>query len=391
MRPEGYQYLNIIRRHLDNDLTKIFNGQLIYPRQMEVHLPGNSKSPCNFACYYCQGRALKRQLGNWEEKGLSILEQLKGAIPYYIYGGAYTEPLMNRYLLEYLKMTKKYNNNFGIHTNGSLFALLEDEIGLCSSIAELATSCYDYVSISLDAGNTESHCKTKKIKKDWFSEIIQGIKILKKLRGGRAFPVIRVCYLMNEFNYSEKEIASIVALMKTTEVDSLRFSIPYDLYGKDFEVVKKYKKRFEIPFGTICENIVRPHLSKTTAEKPYIFWHPPGFQDVEKMNFKQCIYSYYQITFGADGNIYRCSSSASPSFTHAVLGEITDDFAEFNRMVLANHNPNWDAHTCFKAGTRCNRIALEINDAWNKGELKTYAKERERSPDRIRILGKEAI
>lgn len=369
VRPEGYQYLNIIKNHLGNDLSRIFNGELIYPRQMEVHLPGDGKRPCNFNCFYCQGRALQRPVGHWEKKGLVILEDLKGAIPYYIYGGAYTEPLMNRYLIEYLKMTKKYHNNFGIHTNGSLFAPLEDEIGLCSSIVKLAASPYDYISISLDAGNTESHCQTKNIKEDWFSTIIEGIKVLVKMRGNKTYPAIRICYLMNKFNSSEEEINDIVEMMKRLKVDTLRFSVPYDLYGKDFEIVKRYRNEFEIPFGKICKNIVRPHLSKDMSERPYIFWHPPGFQDVQKMCFKQCIYSYYQITFAADGFVYRCSSSASPSFRQARLGQITDDFAEFNRMVLANHNPNWDANRCFKTGARCNRIALEINDAWNNGKL----------------------
>lgn len=391
MRPKEYQYLNIILKHLGNDLTKIFNGRLIYPRQLEVHLPGDGKRPCNFNCYYCQGRALKKGLGLWEEKGLVILEKLKGAIPYYIYGGAYTEPLMNRYLLEYLKVAKKYNNNFGIHTNGSLFVTLEDRIRLCSSINELAESPYDYISISLDAGSRVSHCKTKNVKKDWFGEVVEGIKILVKLRGSNNFPAIRICYLMNEFNSSKEEIESIVSLMKKIKVDSLRFSVPYDLYGKNFTEVKEYREKFEIPFGKVCENIVKPYLSQTMLEKPYIFWHPPGFQDVGKMCFQQCIYSYYQITFGADGHVYRCSSCASPTFKHAILGKITDDFEEFKRMVSLNHDPSWDAHTCFKAGARCNRIALEINEAWNKGELHACGQERKNSADRIRVLGKEAL
>ncbi len=378
MRPKEYQYLNIIREHVGNDLSRIFNGELIYPRQLEVHLPGNGVKACNFNCYYCQGKILKQPLGKWEEKGLNLMEQLKGIIPYYIYGGAYTEPLMNEYLLEYLKLTKKYNNNFGIHTNGSLLLELEAENKFCSVATNIATSHHDYISISLDGGSTTSHCKVKNIKKDWFSEIIEGIRLLSKLRGQKNYPSIRVCYLMNSLNSDISDIENIVRLMKEIKVDSLRFSVPYDLYGKDFQKVKKYRDNFEIPFGKKCEKIVLPFVSKTRKEKPFIFWHPPGFQDVEKMCFKQCIYSYYQITFGADGHVYRCSSTGSPSFEHSILGKITDDLEEFNRMVLANHNPDWDPGICFKSGARCNRIALEINEAWEKkilGEVPKHKSE----------------
>ncbi len=369
MRPKAYKYTEIFKQHIDNDLRKIYNNTLIYPRQLEVHLPGDGSRPCNFDCYYCQGKALSRAVGRWEEKGLSLLAQLKGSIPYQIYGGAYAEPLMNRFLLEYLKMTKRFANSFGIHTNGSLFAALEEKNGFCSSLVKLAKSKQDYVSISLDAGNIKSHCQTKNVTEDWFSEIIKGISLLVRLRGRKNYPAIRICYLMNDFNSSPEEIAAIVSLMKGLKVDSLRFSVPYDLYGKKFESVRRYRERVEIKFGRVCEQTVKPYLSETLSERPYIFWHSPDFQDVGKMNFKKCVYSYYQITLGADGNVYRCSSCASPTFIHAILGKTTDNIADFNRMVLANHNPNWDASTCFNAGARCNRIALEINSAFNKGGL----------------------
>ena len=266
-------------------------------------------------------------------------------------------------------MTKKYDNNFGIHTNGSLLLELEEKNKFCSTLVDLATSHNDYISISLDGGCTNSHCKIKNVSKDWFSEIIEGIKLLVKLRGRNTFPSIRVCYLMNNINSGLEEIEGIVNIMKEIKVDSLRFSVPYDLYGKSFDQVKNYRNNFEIPFGDKCQQIVEPFVSCDVKEKPLIFWHSPLYQDVEKMDFEQCIYSYYQITFAADGNVYRCSSTASPSFAHSILGEITDDLAEFNKMVLANHNKDWDPHVCFKSGARCNRIALEINQDWSEQVL----------------------
>ena len=349
MRPKNYDYVDILKDHLGGSFEPVFKGDLIYPRQLEVHLPSDRKEACNFHCSYCQGGELDQSLGSWEEKGLRLMDQLKGAIPLYVYGGAYTEPLMNEYFLPYLEMTKKYNNNFGCHSNGSLLTELEKSIGFCSRLIELGDAEIDYYSCSLDAGSVESHSKTKNIKEDYFTRIIEGLRLLVSLRGNKKYPKIRVCYLMNKLNSSKEEIKSIVSVMKDIGVDSLRFSVPYMVYGRDFEEVGRYRNRNEIPFGAKCEETVAPYLSKSQDERPYIFWHGPGWQDVEKMVFKQCIYSYYQITYGADGYVYKCSSTASPSFPDNRLGKITGDLKEFQKMVLANHKEDFDTKICFSS------------------------------------------
>ena len=363
-RPVGYRYVDILKEHMGGDLSRVFDGQLIYPRQLEIHLPGDGVKPCDFECYYCQGRILRRPLGNWEEAGLRLLEKIAGRVDYQIYGGAYTEPMMNPWLFDYLEMTKRYGSSFGIHTSGS--RLLENEAW--SVVAGLADSVLDYVSISLDAGCRSSHSMTKHCSEKWWSRIIGGIRALVCERGSRDYPVVRICYLMNGINCRPEEIAGMVALAKDLGVDSLRFSVPYALYGWDFERVKVYRDLHEVPFGERCAKVVAPFLSAHVSERPFVFWHPPQFQDVLKMTFSECIYSYYQITLGADGDVYRCSSTASPSFPANRLGRITDDLEEFEAMVVANHNPEWNAATCFEAGARCNRIALEINEKWNEGK-----------------------
>lgn len=363
-RPAGYQYFNILSNHLGNDLTKIFNGELVYPRQIEIHLPGDHERACNFDCYYCQGRLLEQPLAPFEEDALKIVEQLKGRVPYFIYGGAYSEPLLNPYLLDFLKLTKKHGSYFGIHTNGSLLKQLEEKQSFLSELCQIATSGQDYLSTSLDAGTPESHMRTKNLKVNWFDEIIEGIRMAAKLRGNSHSPALRVCYLLNRFNSSEREINRIIEIMQDIKVDSLRFSIPYDLYGKDFTRVRRYKRIVEVKQNEIHAKVLKPLMSKDSQERPYVFYLPPECQDVDRMNFKQCIYSYYQITLAADGYVYKCSSTASPTFKMNRLGRITGDLNKLNEMILANHNPDFDPSTCFKVGARCNRIALEINTTW---------------------------
>lgn len=364
VRPTSYQYFKILKDHLGGDLKKIFNGKLVYPRQIEIHLPADHKKPCNFHCYYCQGRLLKQPLGPFEADALEVIDKLKGKVPYFIYGGAYSEPTLNPYMMAFLNMTKKHNSYFGIHTNGSNLKILEETQGWLTELCRIANDKQDYLSISLDAGTSESHMKAKNLDRDYFSEIIEGIKMAVKIRGNSKCPSIRVCYLLNAFNSSLKEIKGIIKIMKQLKVDSLRFSIPYDLYGKDFDKVRDYKNNIEFKQNIRYEKMLKPLMSNNFKEKPYIFYLPPSYQDVDEMNFKQCIYSYYQITIGADGYVYKCSSTATPTFKMARLGKMTNDFKEFEKMILKNHDSKFNAATCFRVGARCNRMALEINKSW---------------------------
>ncbi len=243
---------------------------------------------------------------------------------------------------------------------------LEKNQGWLTELCRIATDKQDYLSISLDAGTVKSHMVTKGLKTNWFDEIIDSIKMAVKIRGKSDSPAIRVCYLLNTFNASKKEIKGIVNLMKKIGVDSLRFSIPYDLYGKNFDRVKVYKKNIEIKQNKRFTKMLEPFISKNSKTKPYIFYLPPEYQDVEKMDYKQCIYSYYQITLGADGYVYKCSSTATSSFKMNRLGKIPSDLKKFNQMVLANHDSSFNPSICFKVGARCNRMALELNHKWSK-------------------------
>lgn len=362
-RPAEYQYFKILSDHLGGDLAKIFNGELVYPRQFEIQLPGDHKRACNFGCYYCQGRILEQPLDLCEEDALRMLDGLAGKCPYLSYGGSYTEPLLSPYLLDFFRLTKQHGSHFGLHTNGSLLKQLEETQSFLTQYFQITTpSGHDWLSISLDAGTPESHMRTKNLNVNWFDEIIEGIRMAVEIRGRDVSnPAVRVCYLMNRFNSSEREIKGIIEVMQEIGVDSLRFSIPYDVYGKDFDRVRQYKQNIEVKQDAIYSDMLDPLVSKNATSKPHIFYLPPFCQDVDRMKFEQCVYSYYQITVAADGYVYKCTSTASPTFSMNRLGKVTDDL---DAMILANQNPDFRPSTCFKVGARCNRLALEINAAW---------------------------
>lgn len=365
VRLRNYRYFKILEDHLGGNLKKVFNGELVYPRQVEFHLPADHKRPCNFNCFWCQGRFLKKPLDHWEIKALSLMNKLKDKISYYVFGGQYTEPAMNPYMMTFLATAKKYGANFGIHTNGSMLRVLEENQGWLTELCRVSTDEQDFLSVSLDAGTPESHMKGKGLEKDCFTDVIEGLRMTVKIRGKKNYPAIRIVYLLNEINSSEKEIKTMIKIAQDLKVDSLRFSVPYAFYGLHFEKVRNYRNKVELVKNKEYEKLLKPLMSKSKKETPYIFYFPPIWQDVYEMNFKQCIYPYYQISHGADGYVYRCSSSASATFKTHRLGKITDDLDEFNKMVLANQNPSWDARkNCWQKGCRCSRMALEINRYW---------------------------
>jgi hypothetical protein len=148
-------------------------------------------------------------------------------------------------------------------------------------------------------------------------------------------------------------------------VDSLRFSIPFACYNQSFDEVRKYKQMREMPMTNIYEKRLAPYLSSSQSERPYIFYTGPEFTDIDKFDFKQCLYCYYQITYGADGYAYKCSTTATPTMEMCRLGKITSDLDEFHGLLLKNANPNWNADTCFSKGARCNRMGLEINKKYS--------------------------
>jgi len=368
MRPPEYRYWNQLTNHLNDDAKAIFNGELIYPRQFEIHLPANHIVPCDLNCPHCAGKYFEKDLGVWEMDALELLDKLQGKIPYHIYGGAYTEPMMNPYFMTFLHMTKKHGNHFGIHTNGSLLNRLEEECGWLTELNRISTDKVDYLSVSLDAGFPWSWAKTKGTKQEGiYNEIIQGIRKAVKIRdqAGKGHAV-RICYLISPFSDSLENFLSIIETAQDIGVDSLRFSIPFANYNQTFEKVRAYKREWEVPQNTVYEDRLNPYLSKSLDEKPYVFYTGPEFTDIDKYDFKQCVYCYYQITYGADGYVYKCSTTATPTMPICRLGKITSDLEEFHQMILKNANPKWDANTCFASGARCNRMGLEINRIYDR-------------------------
>ena len=367
-RIDSYNYMKILTDWVSKD--DIFKKKFVWPRQMEIHLPANKDIACDFHCYYCQGSNLDMSLGMDEKKVLKLMEEIgPNTFEYYVYGGAYTEPLLNPYFMDFMRLTKKLNAHFGVHSNGSQLKKLQKKNGFCTELVSLMESKYDYYSCSLDGGSPQSHMKTKNIKFDAWTDIIEGLKILvKEKEKQKSKGSIRVAYLLNKWNSSKEELSNFINLMKEIKVDSLRFSIPYAQYGNEVKKVQNYKKNIETKLNLKYKSLLEPYMSKNKNDKPFIFYFAPVNQDIDRMldtNYKQCAYTYYQTTIGSSGHVYRCSSIATPTFDYGILGKQPENVKELKEMIQKSQDEKFHCHTCIESTARCNRMALEINTEWN--------------------------
>ena len=375
-RIKEYKYLTQLKEYLLKAEKKYLSNDkkfFVYPKQLEIHLPSDRQKNCNLACSHCFGTKYKKELGKWETEGLNLLHNLKGAIPYHIYGGAYTEPTMSPFLFSFLSATKKYNNHFGLHTNGTKLKELEKNINFFKNLNEISTDEIDYISISLDAGKGVSWSSLKKKDSSYFWDILYSIEKMANLKAktNDKSHAIRMVYLASDITSSKEELEFISSFAKNMGINSLRFSVPYDFYNKSFKEVKKYKEEIEDKLSVKIEKYLKNIVSEKEDEKPYIFWNPPYFTDINRFDFEKCYYGFFQITLGADGYIYPCSAVAAPTAKHLRKGKITSNIEEFNKQCweIQNNkvNPKKD---CFLRGLRGNRMALEINEYYNKKDQK---------------------
>jgi len=370
-RIDEYKYFKQLMEHLNHDVDVIFNEkEFIFPKQLEIHLPSDHLNPCPLRCSYCAGALYEKPLGRWEMKALHLLDAIGGRVPQHIYGGAYTEPITNPYLTTFIAKTREYGNSFGIHTSGFFLKELQATTKFLNEINTLADNDRkSYLQVSLDAGVSWSWAKVKRTnKKHVFWEIIDSLKEaveIRERRGGKGHS-IRLGYLIEEETASPEQFAIISNLAKEIGVDSLRFSIPFAHYNQSFSKVREYKNKVEIPQEKIYEKWLEPLVSKSKEEKPYIFWNYPWFTDIDRFTFNQCIYSYFQITLGADGYYYPCSTVATPTASHLRLGLISSEIDDFFEIVKKARNPEFDPRSmCFNKGLRCNRMGLECNTIYS--------------------------
>jgi len=340
-----------------------FDGRPVFPRQIEIHLPNSTMLHCNFKCVHCEGRLVEKDRWSYDKLLFGLIRNLDGRIPNFIISGAYTEPTLNRNLINYIELIKSTGANYGLHTNGLLFACRESKQKFLSRLFSVSDPG-DYISVSLDAGSHASFEKTKQVPGILFDKVLEGVGIAGALKDQNKdeSPKLRLTYLLNPDNVATAEIESSVKIARAMGADSLRFSIPYAPYGTPMPGSIHYQSSFEVPVFAHASKNLAPYLSVSGEDRPFVFFLPPETQDVNRMYFSRCFHGYNMITLGADGMLYRCSSTASPTFAGHRLGIMTRKMHRFMKILLKNQDPDFNpAKRCMPAGARCTRAALDIN------------------------------
>lgn len=368
-RVSAYQYVALMKEHLGARLGSQpftpFSGEVILPRQLELHLGRLRGNACNLRCGHCQGQDLRRAVSPSITRISRIVEKLEGSIPLIVLSGNYSEPTLYPRLIELIERIKRTGANFGLHTNGVLLAHLERRDGFLSRM-HAASTADDYVTVSLDAGRHQSFARTKRVSGGKFYAILNALSLLQRLKISTRHDglKVRITYLLNKFNSSEAELSEAVALATSLGAASLRFSIPYAPYGTPMDACLVYHNAYEDPLYRRVAPVVR-HVISSHGEKPVqteTLLMPPESQDIRKMTFGHCFHGYFQLTLGTDGYFYRCSAAASPDFPGLRLAPFSTSMNRFRATVLRNQNADFNPQvSCFPHGVRCNRAALEIN------------------------------
>ena len=344
--------------------------EMVLPRQLEIHLGNPTGKPCNFHCEHCQGRNLDRGVAVYDDAALKLLPQLDGKIPLFVLSGAYVEPFLNPRLIEYIRAIKKQGSSFGLHSNASFLKQREEESGFVTEMVALSGP-EDYFTCAIDAATAPTFARLKKVGVGQFERAIEGLRLIadeKRKYKGQDKIKLRFTYLLNDDNSSLEELREMVRLAKGMDATSLRFSIPYAPHGTNMEGCADYRKQVEIPMqARLWENVKKVMSREEVPGETLVFSMPPEAQNIERLTFDHCFYGYFQITFGADGYVYRCSAVASPQFPHLRLGEVPDNLADFYDMIARNQvnffNPQAQ---CFPHSGRCNRAGIDINTEYER-------------------------
>jgi MoaA/NifB/PqqE/SkfB family radical SAM enzyme len=375
--PDYYAYAQTLLRYLQARRAdfKPFDGNPVLPRQLEVHVPNDGPQPCNLHCKHCQGNRVDQPMAKFDDTLLQLIEDLAGRVSLFVFSGAYVEPTLNRHLIEFIEVAKATNSQFGLHTHGGLLKSLDRELSFVSRICGAADGS-DYVTVSLDAGCGDSYAKTKRVDPTHFDAVVDGLDLLVRTRESldRPGPRIRVTYLLNKWNSGRDEIVHAAEIARRLRVDSLRFSIPYAPYGTPYDASIRYKQHHEVSFYAEVVDRLAGVLSENPDDRPFVSFLPPDAQDVENCFTHHCAYGYFQITTGSDGYLYRCSSTASPSFPEHRLGRLPATADQLVELVGRNQDGAFDPMTrCKPCGARCNRAAIDVNQTfearWYGGDV----------------------
>jgi len=320
--------------HLER-ISKLRNGELINPTQVQIDLTNR----CNHRCPYCFYRCAKSKTLNalFNEKDFISFDTVKrllaeleecGKPALQFTGGG--EPFVHDEIYAILDETVSRGFEYAIVTNGTL---------MDTSFVDLYEKAA-WIRVSVDAATSETYAKTQGGSVEDFHNVM---KLLRVLVVDCPNVVVGISFVVNPINW--KEILEATENAKNAGVDNIRLSVAYTPKGmeifrdkwSDIEQLAHQAKKLETDDFKVF-NLITAHLENL---------------DLKQKGYTFCGYQHFTAVIGADQIVYPCctlkynsvtgfGSLKESSFKDIWFGEKRKMWLEIDHLkAVCDKHPCW--------------------------------------------------
>lgn len=318
-------------RYFDDpyELVEKILAKTVVPYQVEVQ-PGRIKGRelCWMPCSYCYGGSSENTGERLTpERYVDIVNQTAsgphGRVDKMIFAGYATDPLNYEFIDDLMDTSRALNQVMGVHSK-----LLRISDRLVDVLTRPGNRDTNYVTVSVDAGNSESYNASHSIKTkaNLYDKVVENIARLARSRNERGVPLdLATNYLVTRVNNDSAVVEKGIRDLIGAGVDSVRFSFPQVPRGHENETGTIVPTRREVVEITAR---LKPVIDSFAGEKTkVVLMDYDGEQGISDRRTLPCFARFIYPAIAYDGYLSNCSQSGAPHFRDMALGNMqTRDF-----------------------------------------------------------------
>lgn len=306
----------------DDLISKIMNKTVV-PYQVEVQ-PGRlkGKNICWMKCPYCYGASSENTDERLSpERYLEILKQMangpNGKVKKIIFAGYATDPLNYEFIDDLIITSKNLKQITGIHTK--LLKISDRLIDNLTNESSLPTS---YLTVSIDAGDSNSYNKTHDIKgkANVYQRVLNNLKRINEKRNITSNLDIATNYLLTKVNSDYKIVKQGIEDLMATGVDAIRFSFPQLPRGKDTydDTIMPNQSEIDQIYNNLYQLIDEYKNEKTKV----VMLNVDKDHSIKETRTFPCFARFIYPAISYDGYLSNCSQSGAAHFKNMSLGNL---------------------------------------------------------------------
>ena len=353
-----FQGVQRVRQGVGLDYKGRKDGSAFYPVSITFEITHN----CNLRCKTCWFWGTSGACHGNEGFEVMSLEEIKKFIdsiswfkPYFLITGG--EPLLYPKLDEVIRYASSKGLFVGLITNG----LISNE----GKIKGLIEAGLNFVTVSIDSPVREVHNEIRGNVKS-FDNAVETVRLIKRLRGRKKFPVVTVNLTISKYNYLELD--KMLDLGESLNVDVLNFqhqwfsdaktARAYNLWAeKNLGLKSEYMgsfetdSAFEVDGERVYESLskikerakifvrVFPDINREETEKYY--------NGMEPVFNSYCVAPWYAVIVKPKGDVVPCVDFVVGNVKEKSFKDIwnSDKMKHFRKKVKENKH--------FPGCTRC--------------------------------------